>query len=321
MRGNFWPVFFIVVALAAAAVWKFTPQYVEKLPEGLRSQLRSAVRMATGAAEIGRGQIAAAREQIGRKDEEPVLLGGTIGSAEVHPAAPSSSVASALPPSGSAISPAPVEVPTVKVVSVARADWCVMKRNAPIETLAEKPAGTAAGGRFFKIERRARDPRGGTLLIGNFTPSRLPTTVQVNSRYALLLSGSPDDLTTSQLHALKMYYQLRGEAMDYLDEIRRTGGDSASPFVKQLAEAERIRDFRARELKNMTTLAGDQRAVEEAELEKLKDKAAAIREKHEEWKRGHAGQISDPTRDPHYQELVGEYRRYVSAMPAGLAVD
>ncbi len=321
MRGNFWPIFLILVALGAAAIWKLTPRYVERLPEGMRAELRSMVQSALGAAERSRSEIAAARERLERKDEPVVLLGGTksregtaMSAAPAVPAAPNPALVAAPPPS------APV-VPTVKVVSLAKADWCVMKVNAPIETLAENPCGTAAGGRFFKIERRARDPRGGNLLIGNFTPSRLPNTVQVNERYVLLLSGSPDDLSTAQAHALKMYYQLRGEAMAYLDELRRTGGDSASPYVKQLKEAERIRDFRARELEQMKTLAGDQRIVEENELEKLKYKAAVIRERHEAWKRANAKLLSDPTRDAHYQNLVNEYRRYAAAMPAGLAVD
>ena len=69
---------------------------------------------------------------------------------------------------------------------------------------------------------------------------------------------------------------------------------------------ERIRDFRAKELSQMTSLSGEQKAVELSELEKLKAKAAEIRAQHENWKRAHSAQISDPTRDPHYQELVQE---------------
>ena len=206
------------------------------------------------------------------------------------------------------------------MVNTSSADWCVLMRSTPIQTLDEKPLGTASGGRFFVIERRARSD-GGKVFIGNFTPKRLSQPVQIDSRHALSLSGSPDDLSTAQLHALKMYYQLRGEAIDYLDEVRRTKGDCASPIYKKLVEAERIRDFRDKELKQMSGLKGDQRAVELEELEKLKRKAADLRAQHEGWKRAHAAQIADPTRDPHYQGLVREYRRYAGDLPAGLAVE
>ena len=341
MGKNFWPIFIIAAALGAAAIWPQTPRYVTALPEGLRAAFRSYVRQAQGLGDLGE-QVAAQTEG---KDKPVQLLGGTTAPATDAPVAgtvpPTPPPPAATPASGAphvaasapiaAKAPPPPEAPRapfaspadnkgVKVVNTSSADWCVLMRSTPIQTLDEKPLGTASGGRFFVIERRARSG-GGKLFIGNFTPKRLSQPVQIDSRHALSLSGSPDDLSTAQLHALKMYYQLRGEAIDYLEEVRRTKGDCASPIYKKLVEAERIRDFRDKELKQMSGLKGDQRAVELEELEKLKRKAADLRAQHESWKRAHAAQIADPTRDPHYQVLVREYRRYAGDLPAGLAVE
>ena len=349
MGKNFWPLFVIVAALGAAAIWTLTPRYVDALPENLRAMFRSYVRQAQGLGDI-KEQIAAQTEE---KDKPVQLLGGTTApvadtptvgtgtSTRPLPAATCPPPAATLPPSAAPPTPsvAPIaattppspEVPLtsfvspadnkgVKVVNTASADWCVLMRSTPIQTLDEKPLATASGGRFFVIERRARSG-GGKVFIGNFTPKRLSQPVQIDSRHVLSLSGSPDDLSTAQLHALKMYYQLRGEAIDYLEEVRRTKGDCASPIHKKLVETERIRDFRDKELKQMSGLKGDQRAVELEELEKLKRKAADLRAQHEEWKRAHAAQIADPKRDPHYQALVREYRRYADDLPTGLAVE
>ena len=336
MGKNFWPLFIIAAALGAAAIWTQTPRYVTDLPEGLRAAFRSYVRQAQGLGDI-KEQVAAQTEE---KDKPVQLLGGaTVPATDTSAAAgigtstrppPAATPAPSVAPIAAAAQPPP-ETPRatfaspadnkgVKVVNTSSADWCVLMRSTPIQTLDEKPLGTASGGRFFVIERRARSG-GGKVFIGNFTPKRLSQPVQIDSRHALSLSGSPDDLSTAQLHALKMYYQLRGEAIDYLDEVRRTKGDCASPIYKKLVEAERIRDFRDKELKQMSGLKGDQRAVELEELEKLKRKAADLRAQHEEWKRTHAAQIADPTRDPHYQGLVREYRRYAGDLPAGLAVE
>lgn len=323
MGKNFWPLFIIAAALSAAAIWTQTPRYVTVLPEGLRAAFRSYVRQAQGLGDLGE-QVAAQTEE---KNKPVQLLGGTTAPATPPPTAtpaPSASPIAAKPPAPPEAPRAPFASPAdnkgVKVVNTSSADWCVLMRSTPIQTLDEKPLGTASGGRFFVIERRARSG-GGKVFIGNFTPKRLSQPVQIDSRHALSLSGSPDDLSTAQLHALKMYYQLRGEAIDYLDEVRRTKGDCASPIYKKLVEAERIRDFRDKELKQMSGLKGDQRAVELEELEKLKRKAADLRAQHESWKRAHAAQIADPTRDPHYQGLVREYRRYAGDLPAGLAVE
>ena len=323
MGKNFWPLFIIAAALSAAAIWTQTPRYVTALPEGLRAAFRSYVRQAQGLGDLGE-QVAAQTEE---KNKPVQLLGGTTAAATPPPTAtpaPSASPIAAKPPAPPEAPRAPFASPAdnkgVKVVNTSSADWCVLMRSTPIQTLDEKPLGTASGGRFFVIERRARSG-GGKVFIGNFTPKRLSQPVQIDSRHALSLSGSPDDLSTAQLHALKMYYQLRGEAIDYLDEVRRTKGDCASPIYKKLVEAERIRDFRDKELKQMSGLKGDQRAVELEELEKLKRKAADLRAQHESWKRAHAAQIADPTRDPHYQVLVREYRRYAGDLPAGLAVE
>ena len=323
MGKNFWPLFIIAAALSAAAIWTQTPRYVTVLPEGLRAAFRSYVRQAQGLGDLGE-QVAAQTEE---KNKPVQLLGGTTAAATPPPTAtpaPSASPIAAKPPAPPEAPRAPFASPAdnkgVKVVNTSSADWCVLMRSTPIQTLDEKPLGTASGGRFFVIERRARSG-GGKVFIGNFTPKRLSQPVQIDSRHALSLSGSPDDLSTAQLHALKMYYQLRGEAIDYLDEVRRTKGDCASPIYKKLVEAERIRDFRDKELKQMSGLKGDQRVVELEELEKLKRKAADLRAQHEGWKRAHAAQIADPTRDPHYQGLVREYRRYAGDLPAGLAVE
>lgn len=323
MGKNFWPLFIIAAALSAAAIWTQTPRYVTVLPEGLRAAFRSYVRQAQGLGDLGE-QVAAQTEE---KNKPVQLLGGTTAAATPPPTAtpaPSASPIAAKPPAPPEAPRAPFASPAdnkgVKVVNTSSADWCVLMRSTPIQTLDEKPLGTASGGRFFVIERRARSG-GGKVFIGNFTPKRLSQPVQIDSRHVLSLSGSPDDLSTAQLHALKMYYQLRGEAIDYLDEVRRTKGDCASPIYKKLVEAERIRDFRDKELKQMSGLKGDQRAVELEELEKLKRKAADLRAQHEGWKRAHAAQIADPTRDPHYQGLVREYRRYAGDLPAGLAVE
>lgn len=295
------------------------------LPDGMRSMFRSYVRKAQGLGDI-KAQIAAQTEE---KDKPVTLLGGGVAPAaapatSATPAVPAVSIVPSVPPASSpSAAPrfaAPADIKGIKAVDVASAEWCVLTRSTPIEALDEKPLGTASGGRFFVIERRARAANG-KLLIGNFTPKKLSQPVQINSRYVLCLSGSPDELTTAQRHALKMYYQLRGEALDYLDEIRRTNGDSASPFHNKLMEAERIRDFRAKELSQMNALKGDQRAVEVAELEKLKTKASEIRAQHEAWKRAHSAQIADPRQDPHYKELVTEYRRYANSLPAGLAIE
>ena len=335
MGKNFWPLFVIAAALGAAAIWTQTPRYVTVLPEGLRAAFRSYVRQAQGLGDLGE-QVAAQTEE---KNKPVQLLGGTTAPATDAPVAgtvpPTPPPPAATPAPGAspiaAKAPPPPEAPRapfaspadnkgVKVVNTSSADWCVLMRSTPIQTLDEKPLGTASGGRFFVIERRARSG-GVKVFIGNFTPKRLSQPVQIDSRHALSLSGSPDDLSTAQLHALKMYYQLRGEAIDYLEEVRRTKGDCASPIYKKLVEAERIRDFRDKELKQMSGLKGDQRAVELEELEKLKRKAADLRAQHEGWKRAHAAQIADPTRDPHYQGLVREYRRYAGDLPAGLAVE
>ena len=322
MGKHFWPLFIIAAALSAEPLWAQTPRYVTGLPEGLRAAFRSYVRQAQGLGDLGE-QVAAQTEE---KNKPVQLLGGTTAAATPPPTAtpaPSASPIAAKPPAPPEAPRAPFASPAdnkgVKVVNTSSADWCVLMRSTPIQTLDEKPLGTASGGRFFVIERRARSG-GGKVFIGNFTPKRLSQPVQIDSRHALSLSGSPDDLSTAQLHALKMYYQLRGEAIDYLDEVRRTKGDCASPIYKKLVEAERIRDFRDKELKQISGLKGDQRAVELEELEKLKRKAADLRAQHESWKRAHAAQIADPTRDPHYQVLVREYRRYAGDLPAGLAV-
>jgi len=324
--------FIIVAAVGAAAVWTQTPRFVTRLPDGVREIFRTSVRKV-------RNMVLESQFTPTPVKPDPVIIGGgtipaepgkesstNVQTAANRPVAakaddaPASTPPVAPPPAVSG-SLAPSDIKGVKVVNTSSAEWCVLTRSTPIEALDEKPLGTASGGRFFIIERRAR-AADGKLLIGNFTPKKLSQPVQINSRYApLCLSGSPDDLTTAQLHALKMYYQLRGESLDYLEEVRKTNGDTASPFYRKLVEAERIRDFRAKELANMNTLAGDQRAVEVAELGKLKDKAAEIRAKHEDWKRAHGVQISDPKRDPHYQELVKEYRRYAASLPAGLAID
>ena len=137
--------------------------------------------------------------------------------------------------------------------------------------------------------------------------------VEDNIMSVLEMTGKSHDYQREKLESLIKEFRLQ--------KVRKSKGDTASPLYKQLQEAERIRDFRAKELKNMTTLAGDQRAVEMEELARLEQKAKEIRELHEDWKRAHRDQVSDPTKDPHYLGLVRECRNYIPAMPAGLAVD
>ena len=317
MGRSFWPILLIVAALGAATIWTKTPLVVGKLPDGLRGTMRHYVRTAMGLPQLAE-QAIKGREET---PDLPLLGGGTLpGEAGRQP--------EALPPAAAAAVPAPLpatrpgaEHPSVRPTSVAAADWCVLTCTTPVETLDDKPLASISGGRFFLIERRARTPKGGTTLIGNFTPKRLSQTVQLNSRFVLCLSGSPDDLTTAQLHAFRMYYQLRSEALDYLEELRKSAGDVASPVYKRLQEAERIYEFRKKELAGMSTLAGDQRAVEREELDKLELKAESLRAEHDAWKRAHKAEVSDPTRDPHYRELVGEYRRYAAQLPAGCALE
>lgn len=237
MRGAYWPVFLAVSAISFAAVWKYSPQCVEKLPDSVREMCRVSTHRTMqllGKEEApppepqDNEQVRHVAGDEGELPDDPSIvpnpraLRTTRRESRPQAAAEQTEV---LDNSPQALPEAvdPLDLPSTRGVMQADpklATWGVVNQTTDLETLRGRDLGTIPGGRFFIIERRIRHEKG-MLLAGNFWPRELAEPVQILAANVYTFSGKPESLSERQRRDLRRYYELRGQAMDLKKEITK----------------------------------------------------------------------------------------------------
>lgn len=331
MGKNFWPVYIIVAAVLLAATWKFAPAVGEKMPQATRDSIRDLVAKCMGRT-VPEKQAESAPARPSRI--QMTMVGGNAQqqppaqpvaatkpatrTATVQPAAAKPVVAAAKP--APAAQPAAAEeddeLPSLKGImqeDAGTAKWGVLNQAATVEGLDGEVKGTVAGGRIFLIQ--SREKKGAKLwLVGNFSPTPMDEPVRVLATSLYCFSGNPESLSQNQRNCLRMYYQLRGEAIACKNKVLRANADK-SPFGKQAAAAKRAFDAKAREVE--ASSSGDNPRAKN-ELSQLREKYTALLDKHREWKKENALLLKDPEKDPDYLKKLQEARAYAAPI-AGMA--
>ena len=265
MRGAYWPVFLAVSAISFAAVWKWSPQCVEKLPDSVREMCRTSTHRAMQL--LGREKAPPAEPSASEPARQRIVDDGSDrpddgsivpnprASLEARGAAQSQSAAELtavrdMSPQALPEAVDPLDLPSTRGVMQADpklATWGVVNQTTDLETLRGRDLGTIPGGRFFIIERRIRHEKG-MLLAGNFWPRELAEPVQILAANVYTFSGKPESLSERQRRDLRRYYELRGQAMDLKKEITKrwydendnphAGGDPTKDprYLKLMAE-------------------------------------------------------------------------------------
>lgn len=190
--------------------------------------------------------------------------------------------------------------------------WCVLKQVTPIESLDGKALGTVKGGRFFIIERRFADDHGGMMLVGNFTPRKLPQTVQLPASAVVGFTGKPENLTEEEDNALRDYYELNGSAEECKAKII-ADASKRSPYFQPAVDALAALRARARQVEDRTK-ASDANRKATYELSQLKMKVQELNRKHKEWKELHASEFPPPETDPVYQGIRAKMREHAKVI-------
>lgn len=316
MGKNFWPVYIIVAAVLLAATWKFAPAVGEKMPQATRDSIRYLVAKCMGRT-VPEKKAESAPARPSRI--QMTMVGGNAQQPAAQPVAATKPVVAAAKPAPAA-QPAAAEeddeLPSLKGImqeDAGTAKWGVLNQAATVEGLDGEVKGTVAGGRIFLIQ--SREKKGTKLwLVGNFSPTPMDEPVRVLATSLYCFSGNPESLSQNQRNCLRMYYQLRGEAIACKNKVLRANADK-SPFGKQAAAAKRAFDAKAREVE--ASSSGDNPRAKN-ELSQLREKYTALLDKHREWKKENALLLKDPEKDPDYLKKLQEARAYAAPI-AGMA--
>lgn len=324
MGKNFWPVWIIVMAVLLAATWKFAPTIGEKIPQDSRDTIVKLVAKCMGRKLPEASTAATPAVPAAQPRQNGVKPLGKATESAVKPLAPAAQptapVAKA-PVKRQAAAPAPRpaeedELPSLKGIMQEdpnNAKWGVLNQATTVEGLDGEEKGVVAGGRIFLIESREQQKK--TLwLIGNFSPTPMDEKVRVPATSLYCFSGNPADLSENQRKCLRMYYQLRGEAMECKNKVLRENA-AKSPFGRQAAAAKQAFDQKARAVEASSN-GDDPRAKNE--LSQLREKYTTLLEKHRQWKQANASQLKDPDKDPAYQKKLQEARAFAGPI-AGMA--
>lgn len=335
MGKNFWPAYLIVASVLLAATWKFAPAIGEKLPQSGRDSIYGLVAKCLGRSTGGEAdaqpRVQPPAAEPSRRKVEPQ----SAGAPKRAPAAPAQVAVApkrvpaapaqvAVAPKHVATPPPPPppaaaeddELPSLKGITQEDPDtarWGVLNQATVVEGLDGEEKGAVAGGRIFLIE--SREKRGTKLwLIGNFSPTPMAEPVRVPATSLYCFSGNPDKLSQNQRNCLRMYYQLRGEAIACKNKVLRENADM-SPYGRRAAQAKKAFDAKARAVE--ASSSGDNPRVKN-ELSQLREKYTALLEKHREWKKANASRLKDPDQDPAYLKKLQEARAYAGPI-AGMA--
>ena len=191
------------------------------------------------------------------------------------------------------------------------ATWCVLSHVTPVEGLDGKVIGNVAGGRLFLIERREKVDRT-LMLVGNFTPKKLPQTVRVAAKDVICFTGSPDDLSEGQKSNLRMYYQINGEAETLKSQLQ-VKESKKNPYAVEAAKA--LSELRAKEAAANNANDADSNRNATYDIAPLAEKVRSLNKKAKEWKEAHASELSDPEKDPAYLKIIKERDKYGEAIP------
>ncbi|MGN0852045.1 MAG: hypothetical protein ACI4Q3_01565 [Kiritimatiellia bacterium] len=190
--------------------------------------------------------------------------------------------------------------------------WCVLKQVTPIESLEGKDLGTVKGGRFFVIERRYASDHGVMMLVGNFTPRKLPQPVQIAASQVVGYTGDPEKLSEEESNALRDYFELNGAAEERKAKLQ-ADASKRSPYFKPAADALAALRARVRQIEDRTK-ASDANRKATYELSQLKMKVQELNRKHKEWKERHAAEFPKPESDSVYRDIRARMRDHAKAI-------
>ena len=320
MGKNFWPIYIIVAAVLLAATWQFSPMVGEKLPPSARESIRGLVRTCLG---HDTAASSAAAVPAAPAAERPNAIRPLAPAAQPAAQKPVAAQPAAARPAATVVpKPAAVsaaeedELPSLKGVmqaDAATATWGVLNQVTTVEGLDGEEKGSVAGGRIFLIDSRESTKKG-MWLIGNFSPTPMPEPVRVPAMNLYCFTGKPESLSQNQRNCLRMYYQLRGEALVRKNEVLRQNA-ARSPYGKDAAAAQKAFAAKAKQVEESST--GDNPAAKN-ELSQLREKYTALLEKHRAWKKQHEAELPDPDKDPAYLEKLQKARAYATPI-AGMA--
>ena len=212
-------------------------------------------------------------------------------------------------PAASFPAEAPPSTRGVVKAAATEASWAVLAQVTSVETTEGKSLGTVKGGRFFLIERVDESGPSQVYLIGNFTPKKMKESVQIPANHVFCFTGSPDDLSETQRHCLREYYELRGAAKEYREKLVREAGEK-SPYFQQAAAAVEALRAKVKSFKNNPTSDENRKAT--YEISQLKQKVQELNAKHKAWKDAHAAEIPDPDEDPVYKGFLTKQRTFLA---------
>ena len=351
MSKTHWLIFVSLTALSSGLVWHYAPTLGTKLPPTVRARICDTVADVQNRFGIVREGFA---EHLGNAKPKPAKPTEDAETADVVvrdvvPAQTPSVVTqtpsvvtqeqavAVIQQPKSAAQPKPTVEPTPAVQketpqsekeespydkgivrigpsSSSGATWCVLSHVTPVESLDGKVIGNVAGGRFFLIERREK-ANGTLMLVGNFTPKKLPQTVRVSAKDVICFTQSPDDLSENQKNSLRMYYQLNGEAETLKSQLL-VKESKKNPFAVEAAKA--LSELRAKEATASNANDADSNRNATYDIAPLAEKVRTLNKKAKEWKEANASKLSDPEKDPAYLKIIKERNKYGEAIP-GLA--
>lgn len=351
MSKTHWLIFVSLAALSSGFVWHYAPVLGTKLPPAVRTRICDTVADVQNRFGIVREGFA---EHLGNATPKPAKPTEDEDTADVVVQdvvpAQTQSVVTQTPPvvtqkqdvaaiqqPKSAAQPTPAVQPKPAVQketpqfgkeespydkgivrigpsSSSGATWGVLSHVTPVESLDGKVIGNVAGGRFFLIERREKVDRT-LMLIGNFTPKKLPQTVRVAAKDVICFTQSPDDLSENQKNSLRNYYQLNGEAETLKSQLL-VKESKKNPFAVEAAKA--LSELRAKEAAASNANDADSNRNATYDIAPLAEKVRSLNKKAKEWKEANASKLSDPEKDPAYLKIIKERNKYGEAIP-GLA--
>ena len=352
MGKTYWLIFISVTALSSGLVWHYAPTLGKKLPPAVRTRICETFAdvqnridiVQTGFSEhLGNSTKPSPATTTTSEDvayaEAPIAVPARTPSAVAPQQPPTTTqqqpqtaaqqrpqtatqehaptATRELPSPAQTVEESPYDKGIVRVGPSASsgAKWCVLAHVTPVDGLDGKRIGSVAGGRFFLIESRKKADDG-LMLVGNFTPKKLPNTVQVAAKDVICLTGSPDDLSEKQKDGLRMYYQLSGEAETLKTQLV-VKESQKNPYAVEAAEA--LSKLRAKEAEARRQ-ADDADSNRNAtyDIAPLAEKVRSLNKRAKEWKEAHASEISDPEKDPAYLKIIKQRKQYAEAIP-GLA--
>lgn len=346
MGKTHWLIFVSLAALSSGLVWHFAPTLGAKLPPAARASICNTiadvqkrfgivregfaehlVKTAPKPAKAAESEeIADVKAPVAVPMQTPSAVAPKQTIATVHKPTPAvqtqtvPAVQTQTTPAAQRETPQSERSPYDKGIvrvgpsSSSGATWCVLSHLTPVEGIDGKVIGNVAGGRFFLIERREKVDKT-LMLVGNFTPKKLPQTVRVAANDVICFTGSPDDLSKNQRSNLRMYYQINGEAENLKSQLQ-VKESKKNPYAVEAAKA--LSKLREKEAAASNANDADSNRNATYDIAPLAEKVRTLSKKAKEWKEAHASELSNPEKDPAYLKIIEERNKYGEAIP-GLA--